>query len=121
VRSEVKMTRTCVSSATTATNGTEQTLLDDTSNRGSILDAFIDLSAMTATETFEIRVYVKVLTGGTLHEIYYAKYIGAQLDETTFRTPVVYVPAITEPYEWKLTLKRVAGTDRAVDWAVYRD
>jgi len=116
------MARTVVSSGTQTADGSEDVLLDDTSNAGSALDAYVDLSNMIATDTVELRVYVKVLTNGTLHEVYYNKYVGVQLDEANYKTPVVYVPAVTEPFEYKLTLKgtKTAGSYKTFDWTVYK-
>lgn len=84
-------------------------------------DAALDLANAAAGDVFEIRVYAKLLAAGTLHRVYYARYSDAQDDETNFKSPIIYVPALTEMKEWKLTLKQTAGTGRAVAWTVYTD
>jgi hypothetical protein len=115
------MARSVVASGTqTATVGTEHTLRDETAGEGEVYDAAIDLANMQANDVLEIRLYVKLLTGGTLHRVYYAKFADAQDDESQLVHPVVYVPALTVMKEWKLTLKQTAGTGRNYDWTVYK-
>jgi len=115
------MVRTVVDSDTqTCTVTTEHTLLDDTSNEGEVLDAYLDLSEAVAGDVFEIRLYAKLLSGGDLARVYYARYVGVQDDEANFRSPIIYVPAMTECEEWKLTLEQAEGTSRDVDWTVYK-
>ncbi len=116
------MARTVVtggSGTQTATIGTEHTLKDETANEGAVYDASIDLGNMVSGDTVEIRVYAKLLTGGTLRRVYYEKYVGAQDDEPNRKSPIVYVLAMTVMKEWKLTLKQTAGTGRAFDWTIY--
>lgn len=117
----MNLTRQIVASGTTATDGTEQTLRDETSSEGKVIDALLDLGALTATETFEIRVYTKVLVGGTLRRAYYQKFVGSQDDEASGKSVIIYVPAMTATTEWKLTMKKVAGTNRNIDWKVNSD
>lgn len=114
------MTRTVKSSGTqTATISTEHTLLDTTADEGFIFDAAIDLGNMVAGDTVEIRVYAKLLTGGTLRRVYYAIFTGTQDDEPNQKSLIIYVPAMTVAKEWKMTLKQTAGTGRNFDWTVY--
>ena len=115
------MARTILASGTVTTDGTEQTIRDETGSEGKVLDALIDLGNSISTETIEVRVYTKVLTGGALRRIYFQKFVGAQDDEGTQRSPIVYIPAITATTEWKLTIKKTAGTNRAYDWKVMSD
>jgi hypothetical protein len=115
------MARTILDQGTqTATVGTEHTIKDDTTYSGSVLDAYVDLANMQAGDVVELRIYVKLRTISTLHAIYYATYADEQIDEGNYKLPVVYIPGITEPAEWKLTLKQTTGTGRAYDWIVYR-
>jgi hypothetical protein len=103
-----------------ATIGTEHTLRDETGNEGEIFDASIDLGNMVAGDVTEIRVYAKLLTGGTLRRVYYAKYVDAQDDENNLKSLIVYIPAMTVAKEWKLTLKQTAGTGINYDWTIYK-
>jgi hypothetical protein len=116
------MTRSVVASGTqTAVIGTEHVLRDETGNEGKAFDAHIDLGNMVAGDTLELRVYTKAITGGTLRRAYYAKYVDSQDSEPAYRSPIVYIPALTVAKEWKLTLKQTAGTGRTFDWTIYSD
>jgi hypothetical protein len=115
------MVRSVVDSGTqTATIGTEYTLRDETAAEGEVYDAAVDLTNMQSGDALELRLYVKLLSGGTLHRVYYAKFADAQDDESQLVHPVVYVPAMTVAKEWKLTLKQTAGTGRNYDWTIYK-
>jgi hypothetical protein len=85
-----------------------------------VFDAALDLGNLADGETMEVFVYEKLLSGGTLHRVYYQKYVGVQDDTTTGNSPVVYVPALTVAKEWKLSIKQTGGTGRDVDWVVYK-
>lgn len=114
------MARSVVASGTqAATIGTEHTLYDETGNEGGAYDAFIDGANMASGDIVEVRVYAKLLSGGTLHRVYYAKYTNSQDDEPRRKSPIIYIPAITVAKEWKLTLKQTAGTGRNFDFIVY--
>lgn len=119
------VTRSCVASGTVTLDGTEQTLHDETTagNIGKTYDAAIDLTNLIATDTVEIWLYLKLLTGGSAAKVYYAKYVGAQGTDADFKLPVVYVPAMTVPFEWKLTVKgtKTAGSYKTCAWTVYGD
>ena len=108
------MARTLMGSGTQASViGTEHTLYDLTTNEGQVVDGLVDLGNMASGDTTEIRLYMKVRSAGTLRQIYYKSYSGAQ------SSPIIYVPSITQAKEWRLTLKQTAGVSRNYDWAVY--
>ena len=114
------MARSVIASGTqTAVIGTEHVLNDNTTNEGGVFDAGIDLGNMVAGDIVEIRLFEKMLAGGTLRRTYYAKYVGVADDEPNFKSQVLYIPAVTVKKEWKLTLKQTAGTGRAFDWTIY--
>jgi hypothetical protein len=116
------LTRTVLASGTqAATVGTEHTLRDETGSEGNVLDAIVDLGNMASGDTVEIRVYMKALSGGTIHRAYYQKFVGSQDDEGNLKSPIIYVPATTATSEWKLTLKQTAGTGRNYDWTIYKN
>lgn len=116
------MTRSVVASGTqTAVISTEHVLRDDTSNEGKAFDTYIDLGNMATGDTLELRVYAKLLSAGTLRRVYYAKYVDSQDSEPAYKSPIVYIPALTVAKEWKLTLKQTVGTGRNFDWTIYSD
>jgi hypothetical protein len=104
-----------------ATVGTEVTVTDQTGSQGHVLDAFLDLRNMASGDTVEIRLYVMALASGTLSRAYYQRFVNAQDDITNYKSPLLYIPAMTATTEWKLTLKQTAGTARNFDYAVYTD
>jgi hypothetical protein len=116
------MARSVLASGTvTATVGSEVTVTDQTGSQGHVLDGVLDLRNLASGDTVEIRLYVMALSGGTLSRAYYQKFTNAQDDVGNQKSPVLYIPAMTAAYEWKLTVKQTAGTARTFDWAVYTD
>jgi len=115
------MTRTVLASGTQTADGNEDILKDDTSNQGYVVDGYVDCNAMVATEVIELRVYAKLLSGGTLHEVYYRKVLYNDLLEANNGSPIIYIPAITEPYELKVTLKQTvySSSYKSFPWTLY--
>jgi len=94
----------------TATITTEHTLATDTTNKVYVLK--VDLAAMVNGDILELRLYSKILTGGTERLAYVAVYAHAQ------GVPAVYSPPLPEDISCKATLKQTAGTGRAFPWAL---
>ena len=67
------------------------------------------LHNMTSTETFRIRVYVKDQNAGSMRTHIDETISGAQ-DPPSFYVP----PVLTK--EFKVTIIKTAGTNRAVTW-----
>jgi hypothetical protein len=102
---------TAKQTGTTTTDGTEQTLGSvETSNINAVL--VLDCNAMANGDTIEVRIYTKALSGGTSRLAYLATYSNAQAK------PVKYSVPVPANIEFKATIKRTAGTDRAYDWAI---
>lgn len=76
-----------------------------------ILQAEIDLAAMTATETYQITIYEKV--DGTNVKTIYGPVIliGAQ-------ARAFVAPAFIVGNGWEVGVKKIAGTDRAIPWTL---
>jgi hypothetical protein len=92
----------------TATDGTEQTLATDTTNKTYVF--VIDTAALVNGDTIEVRIKTKALLGGTERLAYIATYANVQLD------PIKYSPPVPADISCKVTLKRVAGSDRTFPW-----
>ena len=101
---------TLVTSGTTSTDGTEQTLATDTANLVYVF--VIDTGAMVNGDVIEIRAKTKVLSGGTSRLAYIAVYANVQAQPQKYSVPI---PA---NIELVVTLKRTAGTDRSYHWAL---
>lgn len=76
------------------------------------LQLFLDLSALASGDEFELALYEKVNgTGATQRKLVLATFIGVQ--------EALYVaPALNLSNGWDLTLKKIAGTDRAIGWSI---
>lgn len=93
-------------SMTTDTSG------PDTDTTAGIFQAFIDMNALAAGDTFEFKAYEKVRTGDTQRLVYSARFTGVQ------STPVWVSPSLILGVGWDMTLKKIAGTDRAINWRI---
>jgi hypothetical protein len=76
-----------------------------------IMQAQIDFSAMAAGDQYEVRVYEKV--DGTNQKLLFpvATLTGVQAE--AFTTPAVIVGS-----GWEVSVKKIAGTDRSIKWAI---
>ncbi len=74
----------------------------------------VDTSNMVLADVLELRIKVKVLTGSTSAEAFFAAYAQDQGVDV-----VKYSPPIGAPFEFIATLKQTAGTSRNFDWAIY--
>lgn len=99
---------------TTEWSMTTDTSGPDTDTTVGIYQAFIDLSALAAGDTFEFKAYEKVRTGDTQRSVYSARFSRAQ------STPVWASPSLVLGIGWDMTLKKIAGTDRAINWRISR-
>jgi hypothetical protein len=92
---------------TITTSASEQSLFDITGDK--YYTTIVFLHNMTATETFRIRVYLYDSNGAAYRTMEDQTITGAQ-DPPAFYTPTM----LTSQY--KVTIIRTAGTDRAVTW-----
>jgi hypothetical protein len=94
----------------TATVTTEHTLAAPSTNKTRVLR--VDLGAMVAGDTVELRIKTAVLSGGTVREQQnwtYANVVGSPIFES--------IP-ISSNQGATFTLKQTTGTGRAYPWAV---
>jgi hypothetical protein len=84
----------------------------DVDTTAGVFQAFVDLNAVAAGDTFEFKAYEKVRTGDTQRVIYSARFTGAQ------GTAVWASPSLILGVGWDMTLKKLAGTDRAINWRI---
>lgn len=99
---------TLIASGTTTTDGTEQVLATDTTNKTYVFA--IDTNAMANGDQIEIKIKTKILSGGTERIAYYVSYVNIQGQPQKYSMPV------PENISISVTLKRIAGTDRAYPW-----
>lgn len=96
---------------------TEHSLTTDTSGpdvetTDGVYQAFLDLSALAAGDIFVFKVYEKVLSSSTQRLCYVATFSGVQAQ------PVWPSPTLILLHGWDMTLDKVSGTDRNIDWSI---
>lgn len=97
---------------TTEHSMTTDTAGPDTDTSDGIFQAFIDLNALAAGDVFEYRVLEKVLSSSTQREVLSARFANAQ------GSPVWVSPTLILLHGWDMTLKKISGTDRSIDWSI---
>lgn len=102
----------------TAVIGTTHTLLSVAVNGSFVFE--IDLSAMAAGDSLEIRGLVMILTGGTTRVAYYQRFDGAQPVDDLIKIMVPISNELTDATALQFTLKQTAGTGRAFPWKVLK-
>jgi hypothetical protein len=105
------MTVTVESSGTqTAVINTEHTLATPTTAK--VFSLSVDTNAMVNGDVLELRINLKVLSGGTERLLFYAVFSHVQSEPIKCSVPVI------APFGATFTLKQTAGTGRNFDWAV---
>ena len=74
------------------------------------LQAFIDFFAMTAGDEYLWQLKEKI-NAGTQRLVAHGTIVGVQ-------TTLVVVPSVRLTDGWDLTVKKIAGTDRSIAWAL---
>lgn len=94
----------------TAVIGTEHTLAAPSTNKTRVLR--VDLGAMVANDTVELRIKCAVLAAGTVRDQHYMTYTNA------VGAPIVESVPVSSNQGATFTLKQTTGTARAYPWAV---
>lgn len=95
------------------TIGTETQLgVDDTNNATFCTD--IDTSNLALGDSLLIKVYKKVLTGGSLRLVW------EQSISNVAVTPGEVTPPLSSLFAYRVTLTQTAGTGRTFDWSINR-
>jgi len=93
-------------SMTTDTSGPDVETLDG------VFQIWLDVNALAAGDQFQVRVYEKVQTADTQRLCHEAILTGAQ------SPPIYVIPSLILMNGWDATLKKLAGTDRAITWSI---
>lgn len=72
----------------------------------------LDFSAMTATESYQITIYEKVASTGAKAVVHQATLNGVQA------SPAWMGPALSLLNGWDMTVKKLLGTDRSIDFSI---
>jgi hypothetical protein len=86
----------------------------DVDTNAGVYQAFIDLSALAAGDVFEFAVYEKAISGGTQRKVMVADFAGVQ------GSPVWVSPSLILVNGWDMTLIKISGTDRSIDFSIRR-
>ena len=76
-----------------------------------VYQVFLDLNAMAAGDEFQIRVLEKCRSSGTQRAVFVASVVGVQGE-------LWCSPSLILLHGWDVTLKKIAGTDRAIEWSI---
>lgn len=77
-----------------------------------VYQVFIDFSAITVTEVYDLKVYEKVTAAGTQKLVMTATIAGVQ------GQPAYVTPSLILMHGWDVTLKKISGTDRSISWSI---
>jgi len=77
-----------------------------------IYQLFLDLNALTATESYQLKIYEKVQSLGTQRVIDSTTISGVQTE------PVYATSALLLMHGWTYTLTNLQGTPRAISWSI---
>lgn len=77
-----------------------------------VFQVYLDLNALAAGDSYELKVYEKVQSAGTQRLVSKAYFVGVQSD------PHFVMPTLILMHGWDVTLKKLAGTDRAIGWSI---
>jgi hypothetical protein len=94
--------RFCASDSTSKTDQTDD----------GVYQLFLDLSALAAGDIFRIRVYEKVISGGTSRVVMEENVPGP------VGAPHYVTPTLILLHGWEFSLFKVAGTDRSIAWSI---
>lgn len=78
------------------------------------MDAYVDLSPMTASDTITLKQYIKIKSGGTYRQFAAQTFAGVQTDT------LILVEIKPAKYGFKVTLTQSAGTNRTIDWQTFK-
>lgn len=99
---------------TTEHSMTTDTSGPDTDTTDGIFQALVELHNLAAADVFEFRCYEKVLSGSTQRLAFSTRFADAQ------GAPVWVSPSLILMHGWDMTLKKIAGTDREINWSIRR-
>lgn len=77
-----------------------------------VFQAFLDVNALVAGDTFEFKIYEKVQSSGT------QRVIGSWIIDGAQSNPIWPSLSFLLINGWEMTLIKIAGTDRAIPWSI---
>jgi hypothetical protein len=77
-----------------------------------IYQLFLDFNALTATESYRLRINEKTQAGSTQRVVQDITISGVQSE------PVYVTPSLLLMHGWDMTLQKLSGTDRAIEFSI---
>lgn len=77
-----------------------------------VYQLFLDLSNLTATESYHLKIYEKVQSSGTQRVVDSTTISGVQTE------PIYVTAALLLMHGWTYTLVKLQGTDRAITYSI---
>lgn len=77
-----------------------------------VYQLLLDLSALTSTEAYTLKIKERVQAAGTQRTIQTVVFSGVQSN------PVYVAVSLLLLHGWDLTLIKTAGTDRTIEWSI---
>ena len=77
-----------------------------------VYQAFIDVNAIAGSDVFQIKCYEKARTGDAQRSVFSAYLSGAQVD------PIAATPTLILGIGWDITIVKISGTDRTINWRI---
>ena len=77
-----------------------------------VYQCFLDLTNLTITEIYELKIKEKVISTGTQNTVYRATFTGPQA------APYTSIPSLLLLHGWDITMDKISGTDRAISWSI---
>jgi hypothetical protein len=96
---------------------TEYSLTNNSTTLGSVTDdgcyqIWLDLNALTITEGYVLKIYEKVRSASTQRVASEFYIYGAQA------LPNFATPSMILLHGWEVTLDKITGTDRTIEWSI---
>jgi hypothetical protein len=83
----------------------------DAQTTDGVFQVFLEVAALASTDEYRVRIYEKVRSAGTQRVVYDATLVGTQ--------PGPFVsPSLILMHGWDMTIIKVAGTDRSIEWSI---
>jgi hypothetical protein len=104
-------------SGTETVTTTEHDLPSDTTSVGAIttdgvFQCFLELNNLAKADIYEFKVYEKVLNSSTQRVVYSVRFANAQTE------PIWVSPSLVLIHGWTMSLNKISGTDRTIDWSI---
>lgn len=98
--------------STTEWSLTTDTAGPDTQTDDGVYQVWIDFNALAVGDVYQIRVYEKVLSSST-QRVVAEWHIQGPLAEPNWVSPTLIML-----HGWDVTLDKISGTDRSIDWSI---